>query len=84
MQDLDSLCGVLNYGGSNRFAHLSGAFPLSSALHTDRDLAGRFYDFSLRPEDGTKAEEGSVCTFTSSTSGSPDSTDARLHGRLPV
>ena len=55
------MCGVLNYGGSYRFAHLSGVFPFYSTLDADRDLARRFYDFSLSPEGGKKSEEDSVC-----------------------
>ncbi|KZT69422.1 tubulin nucleotide-binding domain-like protein [Daedalea quercina L-15889] len=57
MQDLEGLCGVLNWGGSNRFAHLSGAFPLPSPPQADRDLVRRYHDFSLTSGNGKKAVE---------------------------
>ena len=60
LEDLDSLCGVLNWGGSNRFAHLSGVFPLSSPPQTDRDFVRRSYDFSFISQGGKKAEEDLV------------------------
>ncbi|KAH9915313.1 Misato segment II tubulin-like domain-containing protein [Fomitopsis serialis] len=47
MEDLDSICGALNWGGSNRFAHLSGVFPLPTPPQAERDFARRSYDFSL-------------------------------------
>ncbi|PCH42910.1 tubulin nucleotide-binding domain-like protein [Wolfiporia cocos MD-104 SS10] len=44
--DMASICGMLNWGDSGRFAHLSGALPLSSPLAPERDLAERLHDFT--------------------------------------
>ena len=85
MEDLDSLCGVLNCGGTYRFVHLSGVFPLPSALDAARDLARRFHDFSLMPkEGGQKSEEDTVCPLSLSTIELMVVVDTRLHGRMHV
>ncbi|TFY63898.1 hypothetical protein EVJ58_g2947 [Rhodofomes roseus] len=62
MEDLDSVCGVLNWGGSNRFAHLSGAFPLPSPPQAQRDFVRRAYDFSLISGGQEKAEDNFQAT----------------------
>jgi len=50
--DMASLCGMLKWGESTRFAHLSGVFPLESPIAPERDFGRRMHEFSVLPLPG--------------------------------
>lgn len=62
-EDLASVCGTLNWGGGNRFAHLSGMLPLPPSLVPERDFDRKIHDFSVQLTTGSKVRPATVCKF---------------------
>lgn len=59
-EDLASVCGTLNWGGGNRFAHLSGMLPLPPSLVPERDFDRKIHDFSVQLTTGSKVRPATV------------------------